>query len=169
MSYYGAGVQKWSTGHGRFRRVSVIRTPNSYFVTTHRPMWHRHSCLMPLMNAYRQEWWGGRPRPRPAPWPACRVRHGVATGGEKRVQGDPRGPGGPPHQPFRNRSFLKSMWRGHSCLPCRDSSRHSAGCGTEASQKRPHEWGRGRHECLRHERVARRLHNPARRKSIWRA
>jgi hypothetical protein len=40
----------------------------------------------------------------------CRVRHGVPTGGEKRVQGDPRGPGGPPHQPFRNRSFGKSMW-----------------------------------------------------------
>jgi hypothetical protein len=33
--------------------------------------------------------WGGRPRPRPAPWPASSA---------ERVQGDPRRPGGLPHQ-----------------------------------------------------------------------
>src|ERR1039457_6604564 len=43
-------------------------------------------------------WWGGPPRPRPAPWPApCRWQ--VADSAcEERVQGDPRGPGGPPHR-----------------------------------------------------------------------
>ena len=33
--------------------------------------------------------WGGRPRPQPAPWPACQQ----ADGGVR------LGPGGPPHPP----------------------------------------------------------------------
>ena len=60
-----------------------------------------------------EEWWGGPPGPQPAPWPACPRWQAVDSSGEERVQGDPRGPGGPPHHlcripPLRKRhgSFL---------------------------------------------------------------
>src|ERR1039457_6252776 len=29
------------------------------------------------VNARLHKWWGGRPRPRAAPWPAGRARHGL--------------------------------------------------------------------------------------------
>jgi protein ImuB len=41
--------------------------------------------------------WGGPPGPRPAPWPACREWQALDCSAKERVQGDPRGPGGPPH------------------------------------------------------------------------
>jgi hypothetical protein len=41
------------------------------------------------------ELWGGPPGPQPAPWPACPKPDDLVS--EERVQGDPRGPGGPPH------------------------------------------------------------------------
>jgi hypothetical protein len=44
---------------------------------------------------YTAPLWGGPPGPRPAPWPAC---GGPAPTRDMRVQGDPRGPGGPPHK-----------------------------------------------------------------------
>jgi protein ImuB len=44
-----------------------------------------------IMRRAEELWWGGPPGPQPAPWPACR------ESAIKRVQGDPRGPGGPPH------------------------------------------------------------------------
>jgi hypothetical protein len=53
--------------------------------------------------------WGGPPGPQPAPWPACRRPDPVDFVGEERVQGDPRGPGGPPHNLRRSRRYAKSM------------------------------------------------------------
>jgi hypothetical protein len=47
-------------------------------------------------------WWGGPPGPQPGPWPACRERQALDSSGEERVQGDPRGPRGPPHHPIQN-------------------------------------------------------------------
>jgi hypothetical protein len=40
--------------------------------------------------------WGGRPRPRLAPRPACRSRE-IDSSRRERVQGNPRRPGGLPH------------------------------------------------------------------------
>ena len=51
------------------------------------------------------------------------------------------------HARIARGSLPSDMWRGHSCLPCRDSSRHVFG-GIE--DKRRHECRRGRQECLRH-------------------
>jgi hypothetical protein len=42
---------------------------------------------------------------------------------------------------------LSKMWRAHSCVPCRDSSRHLV-CGLIS--KRRDESRRGTHECARH-------------------
>ena len=56
---------------------------------------------MPLsspVTGHLHKLWGGRPRPQPAPWPAFRPREGFDPTTGQRVQGDPRGPGGPPHQ-----------------------------------------------------------------------
>ncbi len=55
------------------------------------------------------ELWGGRPRPRPAPWPAFRASKEIDSSTRRRVQGDPRGPGGPPHQYLRR--FAPSLQR----------------------------------------------------------
>ena len=48
-------------------------------------------------SAHLQEWWGGRPRPLPAPWPAHRRRQVFDSLKKERDGGVPRGPGGPPH------------------------------------------------------------------------
>src|ERR1035438_2007151 len=42
--------------------------------------------------------WGGPPGPRPTPPSACGVIQEPDAPSEERVQGDPRGPGGPPHR-----------------------------------------------------------------------
>jgi hypothetical protein len=42
-------------------------------------------------------WWGGPPGPQPTPSSACRVLKEADSVGEERVQGDPRRPGGLPH------------------------------------------------------------------------
>ena len=51
--------------------------------------------------------WGGPLGPRPAP----RRLYEVDPIAEERVQGDPRGPGGPPHNIGRILSFGKSLRR----------------------------------------------------------
>jgi glycosyltransferase involved in cell wall biosynthesis len=55
--------------------------------------------LRPLGGYYRDRFaeWGGPPGPRPAPSPACPGLDEIDLRRERRVQGDPRGPGGPPH------------------------------------------------------------------------
>src|SRR5439155_21889602 len=40
---------------------------------------------------------GRTPGPRPAPWPACPLWMRLILLAKSGVQGDPRGPGGPPH------------------------------------------------------------------------
>src|ERR1019366_9517632 len=53
---------------------------------------------------------GGRtPGPQPTPPSARRSVDDADFIGEKRVQGDPRGPGGPPHNFGRIRSFGKKL------------------------------------------------------------
>ena len=50
--------------------------------------------------------------------------------------------------------------RGAGTLACRvETTRLDtlSGCETVSNQERPHEWGRGRQECLRHELAHRRL------------
>src|ERR1035441_8511026 len=54
-------------------------------------------CTFSCSRSEPGELWGGPPGPRPAPWPAWCVSHGLDLK-EERVQGDPRGPGGPPHR-----------------------------------------------------------------------
>ena len=55
--------------------------------------------LRPLGGYYRDRFaeWGGPPGPRPAPSPACSGQGEIDAVAEQRVQGDPRGPGGPPY------------------------------------------------------------------------
>jgi len=50
---------------------------------------------------------GRPPGPQPTPPSACCRVYEADFSGEKRVQGDPRGPGGPPHNFYRIRSFGK--------------------------------------------------------------
>src|SRR5258708_34863567 len=53
--------------------------------------------------------WGGPPGPRPTPASACSIM------GKDRVQADPRGPGGPPHNLWRIDSFIKTGSGAFSC------------------------------------------------------
>jgi len=67
--------------------------------------------LMPhslQMQSYLHILWGGPPGPQPAPRPACRRPDPVDFVGQERVQGDPRGPGGPPHNLRRLYRFTKN-------------------------------------------------------------
>jgi hypothetical protein len=42
------------------------------------------------------------------------------------------------------------MWRGHSGLLCRESSRHMDRVENVCRAGRRHEWRRSMHECVRH-------------------
>jgi len=78
----------------------------------------RHECPMPLSFhtvEHRHTWWGGPPGLQPAPWPACREWQALDSSGKERVQGDPRGPGGPPHHLFRIQHLRKLSGIGHEC------------------------------------------------------
>src|ERR1035438_8010730 len=62
-----------------------------------------HSCAMPLSfpnSAHLHKWWGGRPRPHPAPWPACRWWQAPDSSREERAAaacgGGPPRPRAPP-------------------------------------------------------------------------
>src|ERR1035437_8608151 len=54
--------------------------------------------------------WGGPPGPQPTPPSACRPMDEADFIGERRVHGDPRGPGGPPHDFCRMVTALQSKW-----------------------------------------------------------
>jgi hypothetical protein len=77
----GRSLSRWGNGRGNLRRG--VRPALG---------------LISHGGVTRTEGWGGRPRPRPAPWPAYRLSQVVDSAREERVRGDPRGPGGPPHQ-----------------------------------------------------------------------
>src|SRR5216683_2874670 len=54
--------------------------------------------------------WGGPPGPRPTPSSALARWHHPDSIGEERVQGDPRGPGGPPHNLCSIPNVGKTKW-----------------------------------------------------------
>ena len=59
---------------------------------------------------HRRRWWGGRPRPQPAPWPAPRSWQSPDSSRKERDEGVPCGPGGPPHHLCRTREVPKTKW-----------------------------------------------------------
>src|ERR1039457_6073157 len=82
-------------------------------------MWRTHSCAMPLSfpnSAHLHKWWGGRPRPHPAPWPACRWWQAPDSSREERDEGVPRGPGGPPSNYAESAALRKLSGIAHECV-----------------------------------------------------
>ena len=92
--------------------------------------WRTHSCVMPQafpITDHLHKLWGGPPGPRPAPWPAsprsCKSLYGMS---HERVQGDPRGPGGPPHNLCRIHVSRKACGITHECV--RYEARYTVFC-----------------------------------------
>src|ERR1039458_6854201 len=78
-----------------------------------------HECAMPLSfpnSAHLHKWWGGRPRPHPAPWPACRWWQAPDSSREERDEGVPRGPGGPPSNYAESAALRKLSGIAHECV-----------------------------------------------------
>src|ERR1017187_2257640 len=76
-------------------------------------------CAMPLSfpnSAHLHKWWGGRPRPHPAPWPACRWWQAPDSSREERDEGVPRGPGGPPSNYAESPALRKLSGIAHECV-----------------------------------------------------
>src|ERR1017187_6100137 len=89
------------------------------FTLADRQMWRTHSCAMPLSfpnSAHLHKWWGGRPRPHPAPWPACRWWQAPDSSREERDEGVPRGPGGPPSNYAESPALRKLSGIAHECV-----------------------------------------------------
>jgi hypothetical protein len=64
----------------------------------------------------RHDWWGGRPRPQPAPWPARQVIERFDSSTEPREEGVPRRPGSLPHNQCRVPAAGELRGVGHSFL-----------------------------------------------------
>src|ERR1017187_9413728 len=78
-----------------------------------------HECAMPLSfpnSAHLHKWWGGRPRPHPAPWPACRWWQAPDSSREERDEGVPRGPGGPPSNYAESPALRKLSGIAQECV-----------------------------------------------------
>src|SRR5215813_13042102 len=61
-------------------------------------------------EGHLQKLWGGRPRPRPAPWPASSVVQRLAPSTEQRDEGVPHRPGVCPTRHPQNPNTGKTMW-----------------------------------------------------------